>query len=81
MQEYHYGIPIKRMVMEYDQDGERISERRGSYIKILRIGGVILIVVGGVFFLEHAAHVSIFRYVWPVILVIVGVGLVLRQSK
>ena len=43
--------------------------------------GILLVVIGAAFLIRETLHLDIFRYVWPVLLVILGVYILVNDKR
>jgi hypothetical protein len=64
---------------EGGKDADRRHRRKNSVMPL--VGGAILVILGGMFLLQSIYHISIVRFFWPVILIVVGVGILFGRNR
>jgi uncharacterized membrane protein HdeD (DUF308 family) len=64
---------------EGDKDADRQHRRKNSALPL--VGGVILVILGVMFLLQSIFHIGIVRFFWPVILIVVGIGLLFGRNR
>ena len=57
-----------------------MNANRGAHTRDGLIGGVVLVLIGTLFLVQQLFNLDVRRYAWPLVLIAIGVGILVRRS-